>query len=158
MFGPHLGSFRNCMKLGAKQDELVQLMQMFVPCNHIGITRNNAPDPTHWTLNSCFVTFHSVWVHLELFLYWKKLAAKRVELVQLMQKFVPQSLVWNFRNERTRYTPLDPKHMFLFVSYQLGALAIISLLHESWSRMGQYSAINANGLSMKSCWCYSQRT
>ena len=74
-FGPfhsvrvHLGLFRYYSKLGAKQAELVQLMQKFVPRSHIGITRNNAPDPTHWTLNSCFGTFHSVWVHLELFLY-----------------------------------------------------------------------------------------
>ena len=27
----HLGSFRYCMKLGAKQAEVVQLMQKFVP-------------------------------------------------------------------------------------------------------------------------------
>ena len=29
--GMHLGSFRNCMKLGVKQGELAQLMQKFVP-------------------------------------------------------------------------------------------------------------------------------
>jgi hypothetical protein len=29
--GMHLGSFRNCMKLDAKQGQLVQLMQKFVP-------------------------------------------------------------------------------------------------------------------------------
>ena len=33
----HLGSFRNCMKLGAKWGELEQLMQKFVPRSHIGI-------------------------------------------------------------------------------------------------------------------------
>ena len=36
----HLGSFHNCMKLGAKWGELVQLVQKFVPRSHIGIFRN----------------------------------------------------------------------------------------------------------------------
>ena len=36
----HLGSFHNCMKLVAKQGELVQLMQKFVPRSHVGIFRN----------------------------------------------------------------------------------------------------------------------
>ena len=38
-----------------------------------------------------------------------KLGGKRAELVQ---KFVPRSRVGVFRDERTRYTPLDPKLMF----------------------------------------------
>ena len=36
----HLGSFRNCMKLVAKHNELEQLMQKYVPRSHIGIFRN----------------------------------------------------------------------------------------------------------------------
>jgi len=36
----HLGSFRNSMKLDAKQGELEQLMQKFVPRSHVGIFRN----------------------------------------------------------------------------------------------------------------------
>ena len=48
----HLGSFRRCMKLDAKQGELVQLMQKFVPRSYIGIFRNkrteSSPmDPKH---------------------------------------------------------------------------------------------------------------
>ena len=43
-----------------------------------------------------------------------KLGAKRAELVQ---KFVPQSHVGIFRNERTRSTPLAPKLMFWCISY-----------------------------------------
>ena len=35
-------------KLGAKWAELVQT---FVPGSRVGIFRNNAPDPPHWTLN-----------------------------------------------------------------------------------------------------------
>ena len=36
-----------------------------------------------------------------------KLGAKRGELVQLMQKFLPRSDVGIFRNEHTQSTPLD---------------------------------------------------
>ena len=45
-----------------------------------------------------------------------KLGAKRGELVQLMQKFVPRSHIAIFRNERTQSTPLDPKLMFQSIS------------------------------------------
>jgi len=45
-----------------------------------------------------------------------KLGAKRAELVQLLQKFVPQSRVRSFRNKRTRSTALDPKIMFWCIS------------------------------------------
>jgi hypothetical protein len=69
----------------------------------------NAPDPPHWTLNSCFVAFRTIWVHLGPFGCLTKLGAKRAELVQ---KFVPRSRVGVFRDERTRSTPLDPKLMF----------------------------------------------
>ena len=65
----------------------------------------NAPDPPHWTLNSCIDVFHSVWVHFGLFCYCTKLGAKRAELVQLTQNFVPRSRIGIFCNERTRSTP-----------------------------------------------------
>jgi hypothetical protein len=97
------------MKLGAKHTELVQLMQMFVPRSHVVIFPTNAPDAPHWTLNSCFGAFHSVWVHLGSFRNCMKLGAKWGELVQLMQKFVPSSHIGIFRDERTQSTPLDPK-------------------------------------------------
>ena len=45
----------------------------------------NAPNPPHWTLNSCFVMFHTIWVHLEPLSCLTKLGAKRFELVE---KFV----------------------------------------------------------------------
>jgi hypothetical protein len=51
-----------------------------------------------------------------------KLGAKHIELVQLMQKFVPESHVVIFRNQRTWSTPLVPKLMFWSVSYCLGHL------------------------------------
>ena len=74
----------------------------------------NAPDPAHWTLNSCFGAFRTIWVHLGPFDCLTKLGAKRAELVQ---KFVPRSRVGIFRNERTRSTPLDPKLTFWCVLY-----------------------------------------
>jgi len=45
----------------------------------------NAPDAPHWTPNSSFDAFRSVWVHLGPFRYCMKLGAKRAEMVQLMQ-------------------------------------------------------------------------
>ena len=47
----------------------------------------------HCTLNSCFGMFRTVWMHLGLFCCLAKLGAKRAEMVQLMQKFVPRSRV-----------------------------------------------------------------
>ena len=61
----------------------------------------NAPDPPHWTLNSFFSAFCSVWVHLESFRYCMKLGAKWTEQVQLIQKFVPRIRVEIFHIERT---------------------------------------------------------
>jgi len=69
----------------------------------------NTPDPPHWTLNYRFAAIHTILVHLGLFGCLTKLGAKQAELVQ---KFVPQSCIGCFRNERTRSTPLDPKLMF----------------------------------------------
>ena len=85
----HLGTFRYCTKLGAKCAKLVQLMQKFGKRCLVRIFGTNARDPHHWILNSCFGAFLFVWVHLELFCYCTKHAAKRAKLVQLMQKFRP---------------------------------------------------------------------
>src|SRR6185436_353949 len=61
----------------------------------------NAPNPPHWTLNSCLCVSRSDWVYLAMFRYYTKLGAKWVELVQLMQKFFPRNRIGIFRNERT---------------------------------------------------------
>jgi len=42
----------------------------------------NARDPPNWTLNSCFIQFSTIWVHLGLFGCLTKLGAKRVKLVK----------------------------------------------------------------------------
>ena len=61
----HFGPFRYCTKLGAKQGKLVQLM---LSCHDFTLEffATNAPDPHHWTLNSCFGAFLSVQVHFEI--------------------------------------------------------------------------------------------
>ena len=57
----HLGPFGCLTKLGAKRAELVQ---KFVPRSCIGFFSTKAPDPPHWTLNSCFGAFRTIWVYL----------------------------------------------------------------------------------------------
>src|SRR6185503_3546891 len=87
----------------------------------------NPPNPRHLILNSCYGAFHSVWGHLGAFCYDSKLGAKLAELVQLMQKFVPQSRVGCFHNERTQSTTLEPKLSFCCISLCLGAFGIVLL-------------------------------
>jgi len=101
-------------------------------CNDVllKIFTTNAPDPHHWTLNSFFGAFLSVWVHLEPFRNCTKLGAKWANLVQLMQEFVPQSLIRISRNGHSWSTQLDPKLMFSCVSFFLGAFGTIMLLHK----------------------------
>ena len=112
----HLGSFSNYMELGAKQGELVQLMQKFVPRSHVRIFRNERTQSAPLDLNSCFGTLQTVGMHLGSFGNCMKLDANQGQLVQLMQKFVPRSHVGIFLNERTQSTPLDPKLMFWCVA------------------------------------------
>ena len=138
------------MKLSAKRCELVQLTQKFVPRSHIRIFRTNASNPLHWTLNTCFGAFRSVWVHLGSFHYCMKLGAKRAELVQLMQKFVPRIRVAIFHNEPTQSNPLDTKPMIWCVLQCLVAFGIVSLLHEIWCETNWTCAINAKVRATKS--------
>jgi len=139
----HLEPFCYCTKIAAKRAKLVQLMQKFVPWCLVRIFATNAPDPHHWSLNSCFVLFLSVRVHFEPFRYCTKLGAKCAKLVQLMQKFVQRCVVRIFRNERSRSTPLDPKLMFWFVSFRLGALEPFRYCKKTCCKTHQTGAINA---------------
>ena len=66
-----------------------------------------------------------------------KLGAKRAEMVKLMESFVSQSRVGVFRNERTRFTPLDPKLMFWFVFYYLGPFATVWLPYKTRRKTGK---------------------
>ena len=97
----------------------------------------NAPDPPHWTLNSCFGAFRTILVHLGPFGCLTKLGAKRAEL---LQKLLPRSRVGIFRNERTRCTPSDQKLMFRCVSYYLGTFGTVWLPYENRCNTGRTSA------------------
>ena len=118
----------------------------------------NAPGPPRWALNSCFGASRSVGMHFGLFCYCTMLDTKRAKLVQLIQKFITQSRIGIFSNERNQSTPLDPKLMFWSVSYCLGAFGNVSLLHETRCKTGWTGAFNAQVCAMKSYWNFSQWT
>ena len=120
--------------------------------SHWHFFATKAPDPLHWTLNSCFGVFRTIWVHLGPLCCHMKLGAKRAELVQ---KFVPRSRVRIFRNEPSGSTPLDPKLMFWCISYHLGAFATIWLSYETRGKMFWTSA---KVCGTKTCRSFSLRT
>jgi len=91
-------------------------------------------------------------VQLGLFGWLEKLDGKWAELVR---KFVPQSRIGTFRNERTRSTPLDPKLMFWCVSYYLGAFGTVWLPDKT---RGKTSQTGAKVRVTKSLQNFSQRT
>ena len=98
----------------------------------------------------CFFPFGCIWDRFAT-------EQKRAKLVQLMQKFVPESRVGIFRNVCSRATPLDPKLMFWCISFRYGAFVTVSLLHETWCKMRQTGAINVKVHATKSCHNFSQR-
>ena len=105
----YLGAFGTVCCVTTLSSKRAKLVQKFVPRSRVGIFHSNTPDPPHWTLNSCFGVFRTIWVHLGPFGCLTKRGAKRAELVE---NFVPRSCVRIFRNERTRSTPLDHKLTF----------------------------------------------
>jgi len=108
----YLGPFRYCTKLGAKWAEREQLCKGSCHEAASEFFTMNAPDPHHWTLNSCVSAFSTVSVYMEPFVYCPKLSAKGAEQLQLMQKFVPRSRVGIFCYELNLSAPLDPKLKF----------------------------------------------
>ena len=57
----------------------------------------------------------------------------------------------NFHKGRFRSIPLDPNLMFWCVSFRLGALETVALLHETFYKTRQTSAINEKVHAMMSC-------
>ena len=100
-------------------------------------SKQTQPIRPHWTLNSCFCAFRTIWVHFGPFGCLTTLSAKRVKLVQ---KFVPQSRVGIFRNERTRSTPLDSKLLFSWFLNYLGAFGTVWLPSNTQCKTGQTGA------------------
>ena len=76
-------------------------------------------------------------MHLAPFGCLTELGAKRAKLVQ---KFVPRSRVRIFRKERTQSTQLDPKLMFWYVLYYLGAFGTVWLPYGIRRKTGQTRA------------------
>jgi hypothetical protein len=60
MFWGYFGLFRYCMKVDAKLAELVPLTQKFAKQVASEFFETNAPDPHHWTENSCFRLFRTI--------------------------------------------------------------------------------------------------
>ena len=117
----HLGSFRNCMKLGAKRGELEQLMQKFVPQNHVGIFHNKQTQSTPLNVSVHFVVFGCIWDRsvtawnlLQNILNWFNYTKVRARKSRC-----------NFSQPTTWSTALDPKLMFWYVLKCLGAFGIV---------------------------------
>ena len=68
-----------------------------------------------------------------MFHYYTKLSAKWVELVQLMQKFVPRSDIGIFCNERTESTPFD----LCSILVHLGLFRNCMKLGAKWAELEQ---------------------
>ena len=125
--------------------------KVYATKSHLNFFQRKHPVHSIGPLNSWFGEFRTIWVHLGRFGCLKKLGAKRSELVQ---NFVPRNHIRNFRNERTRSTPLDPKLMFWCVSYRLGAFGTVRLPYETRGKTGR---TNAKVYATKSHWNFSQR-
>ena len=135
-------------KLSAKHLELVQ---KFMPGSRVGSFRNEGTRSTPLDPN---LTFRCVSYYLDSgpFGCLPTLGAKQAELVQ---RFLPQSRVGIFRNERIQSTPLDPILTFWCVSYYLGAFGTNCLPYKPWCKTGQTTAkVRATKLH----WIFSQRT
>ena len=116
----HSEAFRCCTKLATKWAKLVQLMQKFVPrcvvrifCNKLSRSTPLDPKLMFWCASFCLGAFGTVSLLHETRCKW-------ANLVQLMQEFVPQSLVRISQIKRSRSAPLDHKVMFSCVSFYLG--------------------------------------
>jgi len=124
-------------------------VQKFVPRRRVGIFRN---ERTRSTTLDPKLMFWYVSYYLGPFGCLTEFGAKWAELVQ---KFVPRSRVRIFRKEHTRCTPLDPKLMFWYVSYYLGAFGTVWLPYGIRRKTGRTSA---KVRATKSRRNFSQRT
>ena len=136
------GPFGCLTKLNAKRAELVQ---KFVPWSRVGIFRN---ERTRSTLLDAYLMFRCVSYYLGAFGTVCCVTTRSSKPAKLEQKFVPQSRVGFFRNERTRSTPFDSKLLFWCVSYYLGAFGTVWLPYKTWFKAG-WSGAKVRAL--KSC-------
>ena len=71
----------------------------------------------HWNLKSCFVMIRSVWVHLGPFRCFTILGSNHAELLQLVQKFKPQSCNRILCNKSAQSTATDLSVMVCFIVF-----------------------------------------
>ena len=121
----YLGAFRTVCCVTTLSSKQAKLVQKFVPRSRVGIFHNERTRSTHWTLNSCFGVFRTIWVHLVPFCYLTKLGVKWAKVVQ---KFVPWSRVGIFHNK-----PLDPPHWNLTSCFYA--------FRTIWVHLGQFVAL-----------------
>ena len=147
----HLGPFPYCTKLAAKCAKLVQLMQKFVPRSHVRIFRNECSRSTpldpkfiFWCVSFYLGAFGTVSLLHETRCKW-------ANLVQLMQEFVPKSLVRISRNRRTRSTQLNPKIRFSCFFFPFGCIWDHYATAQTWCKTRQTGAINAKVRATMSC-------
>ena len=102
-----------------------------------------------WCVSYYFGAFGTVWLPYESRCKTGRTSAKVRDTksshyfsqrTHLVQKFVPQSRVGIFRSILSRSTPLDPKLMFWFVSYDLGAFGTVWLPYKTRCKTGRTSA------------------
>ena len=115
------GPFGCLVRVGAKRAELVQ---KFVPRSRVGCFRNERtlstpldPKLTFWCVSYYLCAFGTLWLPYN----------TQCKTGQTSAKVCATKSGWNFSNEQTRSTTLDPKLMFWCVSYYLGAFGTVWL-------------------------------
>jgi hypothetical protein len=148
----YLGAFGTVCCVTTLSSKRAKLVQKFVPRSRVGIFRS---ERTRSTPLDSKLMFWCVLYYLDVFGPFgclTKLNAKRAELVQ---KFVPRSLVLSFRIKHTRLSPLGPKLIVWCVLYYLGTFGTVWLSYKTRCKTGQSGA---KVRAMKSCQYFSQRT
>ena len=130
----HSGPFGCLTKLGTKWAELVP---KFVPQSRVGIFRNESFRSTTLDPKLMFwcISYHLCAARTVLLSYESRCKTGRTSA-----KVRATKSRWNFYNERTQSTPLDPKLTFCCISYHLGAFGTVWLPYETRCKTGRTSA------------------
>ena len=112
----------------------------------------NAPDRPHWIPNSCFVAFHTIWVHLGPF---GCLYETRCKTGRTSAKLRATKSFRNFSQRTHPIHPIGPKLTYWCVLFYLGAIGTVLLPYETRCKTGGTSA---KVRATKSRRIFSQRT
>ena len=121
-------------EIGTKRAELVQ---KFVPRSCVRIFRNERTRSTPFVPKLMFwcISYHLCAARTVLLSYESRCKTGRTSA-----KVRATKSRWNFYNERTQSTPLDPKLTFCCISYYLGAFGTVWLPYETRCKTGRTSA------------------